>query len=92
MHDSDSMSVPWSNMMYHRVAVSDRDSIPKKILKLLRLRKADSEHALWGTASAQEQARAMLGGTTGSHDISSILGRAKRSSGPAQTGKTALWR
>jgi len=75
-------------MMYHRVAVAERDSIAKKILKLLHLRKTESEHELWGTGSAKEQARALLGGTTGSQDISSILGSATRPSGPAKAGRT----
>ncbi|MGB3905706.1 MAG: hypothetical protein WBB22_12355 [Anaerolineae bacterium] len=88
MRDSDSVTAPWSNMMYHRVAVAERDSIAKKILKLLHLRKTESEHELWGTGSAKEQARALLGGTTGSQDISSILGSAMRPSGPAKTGRT----
>ncbi len=87
MHDSDSVTAPWSNMMYHRIAVAHRDSIAKRILKLLHLRKTDSEHELWGTGSAKEQARAMLGGTAGSQDISSILGSVTRSSGPAKTGR-----
>lgn len=89
MHDSDCVTAPWSNMMHHRVAVADRDSIAKKILKRLHLRNTDSEHALWGTASAEEQARAMLGGTTGPQDLSSVLAGAARSSGKAQTGRTA---
>jgi hypothetical protein len=89
MRDNDSVIAPWSNMMHHRIAVADRDSIAKRILKLLHLRRTDSEHELWGTGSAKEQARAMLGGTTGSQDISSILGSATRSSGPAKTGRTA---
>lgn len=88
MGESDSLTAPWGNMMHHRVAVADHDSMAEKILKLLHLRKGDSEHQLWGTASAQEQARAMLGGTTGSRDISSVLGSATRSSGPAKTGRT----
>jgi hypothetical protein len=92
MRDSDSVTVPWSNMLHHRVAVAGRDSIPKKILKLLRLRKSDSEHELWGTASAREQALAMLGGTTGPVDISSILGSTTRSRGSARIGKAARWR
>jgi len=74
--------------MYHRVAVAERDSIAKKSLKLLHLRKTGSEHELWGTGSAKEQTRALLGGTTGSQDISSILGSATRSSGPAKAGRT----
>lgn len=92
MSDSDSMSAPWANMLHHRVAVADRDSIASKTLKLLHLRKSGSEHELWGTASARDQALAMLGGTTGSQDISSVLGSAKRSSGPAKTGRTTRWR
>lgn len=92
MRDSDSVAAPWGNMMYHRVAVADRDSIAQKILRLLHLRKSGSQHELWGTASAREQALAMLGGTTGSQDISSVLGRARRSSGPAQTRRTTNWR
>jgi uncharacterized protein YabE (DUF348 family) len=74
--------------MYHRVAVAERDSIAKKILKLLHLRKSGSEHELWGTGSAREQALAMLGGTTGPQDSSSTLGSATRSSGPAKAGRT----
>ena len=92
MRDSDSVTAPWGNMMYHRVAVADRDSTANKILKLLHLRKTDSEHELWGTGSAKEQAFAMLGGTTGAQDISSVLGSATRSSGPAQIGRTTRWR
>ncbi|MHC4593252.1 MAG: hypothetical protein ACYS8L_11260 [Planctomycetota bacterium] len=88
MLDGDSVTAPWSNMPHHRVAVAERDSIAKKILKLLHLRNTDSEHALWGTGSAEEQALAMLGGTTGPQDISSILGSAARSSGPAKAGST----
>ena len=88
MRDSDSVTAPWSNMMHHRVAVAERDSIAKKILKLLHLRKTGSEHELWGTASAREQALAMLGGTTGSQDVSSILGSVTRSSGPSKAGRT----
>jgi hypothetical protein len=86
--DGDSVTAPWSNMPHHRVAVADHDSIAKKILKRLHPRNIDSEHALWGTRSAEEQARAMLGGTTGPRDISSILGGATRSSGPAKAGRT----
>jgi hypothetical protein len=74
--------------MHHRVAVADRDSIAKKILKRLHPRNTDSEHALWGTRSAEDQARAMLGGTTGPQDISFILGSATRSSGPSKAGRT----
>lgn len=75
--------------MHHRVAVADRDSMARRILKLLHLRNGDSEYALWGTGSAEEQARAMLGGTTGPQDISSILVGATRSSGPAKAGRTS---
>jgi hypothetical protein len=92
MRDSDSVAAPWGNMIHHRVAVADRDSIAKKILKLLHLGKSGSGHELWGTGSAREQALAMLGGTAGSQDISSVLGGARRSSGSAQTRRTSLWR
>jgi uncharacterized protein YabE (DUF348 family) len=92
MRDSDSVAAPWGNMMYHRVAVADRDSIAKKILRLLHLGDGGSKHELWGTGSAREQALAMLGGTTGSQDLSSILGGAMRSSGSARTRRTSQWR
>jgi hypothetical protein len=92
MRDSDSVAAPWGNMVHHRVAVADRDSIAKKILKLLHLGHSGSEHELWGTGSAREQALAMLGGTTGYRDTSSVLRGARRSSGPAQTRRTTLWR
>ncbi len=89
MLDGDSVTAPWSNMPHHRVAVAEPESMAKRMLKLLRLRKTDGEHALWGTASAKDQALAMLGGTTGSQDISSILGSATRSSGPTKAGRTS---
>ena len=88
MRDSDSVTAPWSNMPHHRVAVAEPESIVKKTLKLLHLHKTDSSHGLWGTASAREQALAMLGGTTGPQDISSILGSATTSRGTAKAGKT----
>lgn len=90
MVDSELVTAPWSNMPHHRVAVVERDSIAAKILRLLRLGSAQSEHDLWGTASAKEQARAMLGGTTGSwEEISSVLMGATRSRRKAQSGRNA---
>jgi hypothetical protein len=89
MHDSDCVTAPWSNMPHHRVAVAEPESMVKKTLKLLHLHKTDSGNGLWGTASAREQALAMLGGTTGPQDLSSVLAGVARSSGKAQTGSTA---
>jgi hypothetical protein len=93
MLENDSVTAPWSNMPHHRVAAANCHSIAKKILRLLHLCNAHSEHDLWGTASAKEQARAMLGGTTGSREeISSVLSRATRSRRRAQSGRNARWR
>ena len=93
MSHSDYTTAPWSNMPHHRVAVPDRDSLTGKVLKILHLRASESEHELWGTGSAKDQARAMLGGTTGSREeISAVLGRAVASSSGARTGRTARLR
>lgn len=87
MIDSDSVTVPWGHMPLHRVAVADRDYIAVKMLRLLRLRNTRSKYEPWGTASAKEQARAMLGGTTGSkEELSSVFRSAVRSRRRVRSG------
>lgn len=90
MVSSDSVTVPWSHMPHHRVAVADRVSIATRMLRLLLRRNARSEYEPWGTASAREQARAMLGGTMGSREeLSSVLSGATRSRRRAHSGSSA---
>lgn len=90
MSDYDSVIAPWNDMKCHRVPVNGRPSMINRILKLLRLRKSDSEYQLWGTASANDWARAMLGGTTGSREeIASVLGSAMTSGKSARIGRAA---
>jgi len=59
-------------------AGTDRENYPLAVVWLiaiqLHLRKSDSEHQLWGTGSAKHLARAVLGATTGSGDVSSVWG------------------
>jgi hypothetical protein len=85
MSDRDSGTAPWSNMMYHRVPVANRESATTKVRNLVAVRRSDSRHDPWSGGSARDRARAMLGGTKGSGDIFSVWGSATRSGRRAQT-------
>ncbi len=90
MSDYDSVIAPWNDLQCHRVPVNARPSLIDQILKLLRLRKSESDYHLWGTASANDWARAMLGGTTGSREeIASVLGSAVKSGKGIRVGRAA---
>lgn len=65
--------------------MSVRDSIARKIQKLLHLRKSDNEHELSGYRSAEDWRRVMSHGRNGSGDISSVLGKGIGSGRRAQT-------
>jgi hypothetical protein len=83
--DRDCVTAPWSNMMHHRVPVAGRDSMTRKIRRVLAPRRSDNGHELWGGPSAKDWARAMLGGTYERSDASSVLGSALRSGREART-------
>lgn len=76
--DRDSAIAPWSNMMHHRVPVAKRDSVTRKIRRVLAPRRRDGRCELWRGPSTKDWARAMLGGTYERGDVASVLGSALR--------------
>ncbi len=85
MSDRESETAPWSNMMYHQVAVASRKSATAKVRNLVAVRRSDGGCDPWSGGLARERARAMLGGTKGSGDIFSVWGSATRSGRRPQT-------